>query len=193
MEVAKMTTHRIIVSGFGGQGVMGIGQLLTYAGMFDGYHVSWLPSYGPEMRGGSANCSVIISDEPIGAPNISTATSIIVLNGPSLDKFENSVMKGGSILLNASLINREVKRDDVKVYKMPANELALEFGNPKTMNMIIVGAFNEIHDIVSEDSIKKAVDKLYGKKGEEMLKINYKALEFGMEKGKEIKGEMTNA
>ena len=188
-----MTTHRIIVSGFGGQGVMGIGQLLTYAGMFDGYHVSWLPSYGPEMRGGSANCSVIISDEPIGAPNISTATSIIVLNGPSLDKFENSVMKGGSILLNASLINREVKRDDVKVYKMPANELALEFGNPKTMNMIIVGAFNEIHDIVSEDSIKKAVDKLYGKKGEEMLKINYKALEFGMEKGKEIKGEMTNA
>lgn len=193
MEVAKMTTHRIIVSGFGGQGVMGIGQLLTYAGMFDGYHVSWLPSYGPEMRGGSANCSVIISDEPIGAPNISTATSIIVLNGPSLDKFENSVMKGGSILLNASLINREVERDDVKVYKMPANELALEFGNPKTMNMIIVGAFNEIHDIVSEDAIKKAVEKLYGKKGEEMLKINYKALEFGMEKGKEIKGEMTNA
>lgn len=188
-----MTTHRIIVSGFGGQGVMGIGQLLTYAGMFDGYNVSWLPSYGPEMRGGAANCSVIISDDPIGAPNISTATSAIVLNGPSFDKFENSVMKDGSILINTSLISRETSRDDIKVYKLAANELAMEFGNPKTMNMIIVGAFNEIHKIVSEESIKKAVEKLYGKKGEKMLEINYKALEFGVNKAKEMIGEVTNA
>ena len=86
-----MTTHRIIVSGFGGQGVMGIGQLFAYAGMIDGKHVSWLPSYGPEMRGGSANCAVIVSDEPIGAPNISVADEVIVMNGPSLDKFEGSV------------------------------------------------------------------------------------------------------
>ncbi|MDO5026548.1 MAG: 2-oxoacid:acceptor oxidoreductase family protein [Tissierellia bacterium] len=188
-----MTTHKIIVSGFGGQGVMGIGQLLTYAGLFDGYHVSWLPSYGPEMRGGSANCSVIISEEPIGAPNISTATSAILLNGPSLDKFEDSVAPEGALFLNTSLVTNDPKRSDLAVYKMAANELALEFGNPKTMNMIIVGAFNQLLNVVSEESLKKAVEKLYGKKGEKMLQLNYEALEFGMNKGKEMMGEVTNA
>lgn len=185
-----MTTHRIIVSGFGGQGVMGIGQLLTYAGMIDGLNVSWLPSYGPEMRGGAANCSVIISDQPIGAPNISTADAVIVLNGPSLDKFENSVRPEGTILMNSSLINREPARDDVKIIRLKANNLAEEFGNPKVMNMIIVSAFNAIENVVSDEAIKKAVEKLYGKKGEKMLELNYKALEFGAEKAQEIMKEL---
>lgn len=180
-----MTTHRIIVSGFGGQGVMGIGQLLTYAGMFDGLNVSWLPSYGPEMRGGAANCSVIISDQPIGAPNISTATAAIVLNAPSLDKFENSVKVGGDLFINTSLIDRKTSRKDLKVHNIAANDLAMEFGNPKVMNMIIVAVFNEICKIVTNDSLKKAVEKLYGKKGEDMLKVNYEALEFGAQKARE--------
>ena len=179
-----MTTHRIIVSGFGGQGVMGIGQLLTYAGMFDGLNVSWLPSYGPEMRGGAANCSVIISDEPIGAPNISTSTAAIVLNGPSLDKFEKTVKKGGDLFINTSLIDRESIRDDVNIHKMAANDAAMEFGNPKVMNMIIIGGFNEIMKVVSQESLEKAVEKLYGKKGEKMLEMNYKALKFGAEKAR---------
>lgn len=193
MEVVKMTTHRIIVSGFGGQGVMGIGQMLTYAGMMDGHHVSWLPSYGPEMRGGAANCSVIISDEPIGAPNISTATTVIALNGPSYDKFEDAVMENGEIFINSSLINREAKRDDLKVYKLKANDWAIEFGNPKAMNVMIFGIFNTIHKVVSEDAMKQAVEKIYGRKGEEMLQVNFKALEFGANKAKEIMGENANA
>lgn len=177
-----MTTHRIIVSGFGGQGVMGIGQLFAYAGMIDGKHVSWLPSYGPEMRGGSANCAVIVSDEPIGAPNISVADEVIVMNGPSLDKFEGSVKKDGVLFINTSLISRESKRDDVKIVKFPANDLAAEYGNVKTMNMIVVGAFNEVAKVCSKEAIEKAVEKLYGKKRPEMLEVNFNAIKFGAEK-----------
>lgn len=176
-----MTTHRIIVSGFGGQGVMGIGQLLTYAGMFDGLNVSWLPSYGPEMRGGAANCSVILSDEPIGAPNISTSTAAIVLNRPSLDKFEKTLKEGGDLFVNTSLINTKPERTDINVHNIAANELAQEFGSPKVMNMIIIGAFNEVMKVVSHESLKKAVEKLYGKKGEKILKMDYEALKFGGE------------
>lgn len=131
-----MATNRVIVSGFGGQGVMGIGQLLTYAGMFDDKHVSWLPSYGPAMRGGAANCSVIISDEPIGAPNISTADAAIVMNEPSLDKFESYVAPGGHIFINSSLVNKDTSRKDITSHHLPVNDLTAEYGNPRVLNMI---------------------------------------------------------
>ena len=177
-----MTTHKIIVSGFGGQGIMGIGQLLAYAGMFDNKHVSWLPSYGPEMRGGVANCSVIISDEPIGAPNISVATEVIVMNNPSLDKFQYYLEKDGTIFVNSSIVTKEAERSDINVLKVPASDLALEFGNPIVMNMITIGAFNKACQVVSDESLVKAIEKLYGKKGEDVIATNKKALDFGASK-----------
>lgn len=181
-----MTTHKIIVSGFGGQGVMGIGQMLTYAGMYDNKEVSWLPSYGPEMRGGAANCSVILSDEPIGAPNIAEATSVIVMNEPSLDKFESYVEKDGELFINSSLIPRGAERDDIKEFLLPVNDLVKEYGNPRALNMIMIGAFNEVTKVVSQDSLEKAVAELYGKKRPEMIEVNLKAMKFGAEKVKEI-------
>ncbi|MDO5301551.1 MAG: 2-oxoacid:acceptor oxidoreductase family protein [Tissierellia bacterium] len=177
-----MTIEKIIVSGFGGQGVMGIGQLLTYAGMFDNKEVSWLPSYGPEMRGGAANCSVIISDDPIGAPNISSADHVIVMNEPSLDKFESYVKPGGHLFINSSLIKKPASRDDIHVHYFPVNELVAEFGNPRALNMIMVGGFNEVSETVTKESLEKAVEALYGKKKPEMLETNYKAMKFGGEK-----------
>lgn len=181
-----MTTHKIIVSGFGGQGVMGIGQLLTYAGMFDGKEVSWLPSYGPEMRGGAANCSVILSDDPVGAPNITKAQNVIVMNEPSLDKFESYVEEGGNIFINETLIPRDTNRDDINSYLLPVNDLTKEYGNPRALNMIMVGAFNEVAKVVSQESLEKAVQELYGKKKPEMLEMNLNALHFGAEKIKEL-------
>ena len=112
-----MATEKVIMAGFGGQGVMSAGQLLTYAGMLEDKQVSWLPSYGPEMRGGAANCAVIISDSPVGSPIITNdATSAIIMNVPSLDKFENSVVEDGVLIINSSLVGRKVYRDDIRVY-----------------------------------------------------------------------------
>lgn len=181
-----METKKIIVSGFGGQGVMGIGQLLTYAGLSDDKQVSWLPSYGPEMRGGAANCSVIISDDPIGAPNISQATDVIVMNEPSLDRFESYVKPGGNLFINSSLIKKKSSRTDINVHYVPVNDLTIEFGNPKAQNMIMVGAYNAVAKAVSDNALEKAVSQLYGKKKPEMLATNLKALNFGAEKIKEL-------
>ena len=139
-----MATERVICAGFGGQGVMSMGQLLTYAGMLEEKEVSWLPSYGPEMRGGTANCSVTISDMPVGSPVITDdATCAIVMNLPSLDKFENDVVAGGKVLVNSSLIEKKVQTTDVDAYYIPANEIALELGNPRVANMIMLGAYLE--------------------------------------------------
>ena len=132
-----MSTARVICAGFGGQGVMSMGQLLTYAGMLEEKEVSWLPSYGPEMRGGTANCSVTISDMPVGSPVITDdATCAIVMNLPSLDKFENDVVAGGKVLVNSSLIEKKVQRTDVDAYYIPANEIALELGNPRVARVV---------------------------------------------------------
>lgn len=181
-----MTTHRILVSGFGGQGVMGIGQLLTYAGMFEGKEVSWLPSYGPEMRGGAANCSVILSDEPVGAPNISKAQNVIVMNEPSLDKFESYVEEGGNLFINSTLVSRDTTRTDINSFMLPVNKLTEEYGNARALNMIMVGAFNEVAKVVSDESVAAAVKELYGKKRPELLEMNLNAVKFGAEKIKEI-------
>ncbi|QEK13147.1 2-oxoacid:ferredoxin oxidoreductase subunit gamma [Crassaminicella thermophila] len=174
-----MATQEIICAGFGGQGVMSMGQLLTYAGMIEGKNVSWLPSYGPEMRGGTANCSVIVSDTPIGSPIVIDATSAIVMNLPSLLKFEKSLVKDGLLLINSSLIDQKTSRDDVKAYYVPANEIANELGNGKVANMVMLGAFLEITKVVEIDSILAALKKVFGPAKEHLLPLNKEALEKG--------------
>lgn len=172
-----MSTARVICAGFGGQGVMSMGQLLTYAGMLEGKEVSWLPSYGPEMRGGTANCAVTVSDKPVGSPLISNdATCAIAMNLPSLDKFENDVMPGGKILINSSLIERKVERDDVEAYYINANELANELGNPKVANMIMLGAYLELTKTVDVESVLEAFKKVFGPSKEKFVPLNKEAL-----------------
>ncbi|GAA0700782.1 2-oxoacid:acceptor oxidoreductase family protein [Paraclostridium ghonii] len=177
-----MATERVICAGFGGQGVMSMGQLLTYAGMLESKEVSWLPSYGPEMRGGTANCSVTISDTPVGSPVITDdATCAIVMNLPSLDKFEKDVVPGGKILVNNSLIEKKVERTDLKAYYIPANELASELGNPRIANMIMLGAYLELNKCVEVDSVLEAFKKVFGPSKEKFVPLNKEALIKGAE------------
>ena len=133
--------ERNIFAGFGGQGVLLMGQLLAAAGMKEGKNTSWIPSYGPEMRGGTANCSVMLSEQEIDSPLVTRPTSLIVMNRPSLEKFEDSVVPGGSIFVNSSMIDIKVKRTDVNAYYVPCTEIATELGNPKVSNMIMLGAY----------------------------------------------------
>lgn len=158
-------THEIILAGFGGQGVMVMGQLLAYAGMLEGSYVSWIPSYGPEMRGGTANCSVIISEEPVGSPIVGEATAVVAMNLPSFEKFESSLSPGGVMLINSSLIDRESKRDDIRVYKVPANDIANDLGNARMANMVALGALNAaLGNVVDPSRIMEAFKKIFAKK-----------------------------
>ena len=175
-----MSTARVICAGFGGQGVMSMGQLLTYAGMLEGKEVSWLPSYGPEMRGGTANCAVTVSDNPVGSPLITgDATCAIVMNLPSLEKFEQEVKPGGKILVNSSLIEKKVQRDDVEVHYIPANDIAAELGNPRVANMIMLGAYLKTDSTVEIDSVLEAFKKVFGPSKEKFVPLNKAALEKG--------------
>lgn len=173
--------ERIIIAGFGGQGVMAMGQLLTYSGMLEDKSVSWLPSYGPEMRGGTANCNVIISTEPVGSPVVVEATTAIVLNKPSMDKFEGSLIPGGKLFVNSSLIERKSVRDDLDVYYIPANEIANQLGNLRVANMVMLGAYLEVVHAVSIDSIESAFPKVFGESKMHLLPINKEALVRGAE------------
>lgn len=173
--------ERVIMAGFGGQGVMSIGQLLTYAGMIENKNVSWLPSYGPEMRGGTANCNVMVSDTNIGSPIVTEATAAIVMNRPSLDKFEKDIVKDGNLLINSSLIDREVERDDLKAYYIPANEIANELGNSRVANMVMLGAYLELTNAVKIESILEAFKKVFGESKSHLIPINKEALEKGAE------------
>lgn len=175
-----MSTARVICAGFGGQGVMSMGQLLTYAGMLEGKEVSWLPSYGPEMRGGTANCAVTVSDSPVGSPLITgDATCAIVMNLPSLEKFEQEVKPGGKILVNSSLIEKKVQRDDVEVHYIAANDIAAELGNPRVANMIMLGAYLKADSTVEIDSVLEAFKKVFGPSKEKFVPLNKAALEKG--------------
>ncbi|NLY45529.1 MAG: 2-oxoacid:ferredoxin oxidoreductase subunit gamma [Tissierella sp.] len=173
--------ERIIAAGFGGQGVMALGQMLTYAGMVEDKRVSWVPSYGPEMRGGTANCNVIISDDLIGSPVVIEATTALVLNKPSLDKFEHSVVPGGKLFINSSLISTKSTREDIDVYYVPANDIANEIGNNRVANMVMLGAYLEATKMVGMDSIEKAFYKVFGENKAHLLPINKEALEKGAE------------
>lgn len=175
-----MLREKIICAGFGGQGVMSMGQMLTYAGMIEDKQVSWLPSYGPEMRGGTANCNVIVSDSLIGSPIIvDDATCAIVMNLPSLDKFEADLEPQGKLLINSSLIDKKASRDDVKAFYIPANEIAIELGNDKIANMVMLGAYIELTKAVSFEALHKALQKVFGERKAHLIDINKQALERG--------------
>lgn len=175
-----MFNEKILCAGFGGQGVMSMGQLLAYAGMIEDKHVTWMPSYGPEMRGGTAYCSVMVSDTPVGSPIINDdATCVIVMNQPSLVKFEHAVAAGGILLVNSSLIETEVTRKDITAYSIPALDLATECGNGQAANMIMLGAYLAITQVLLMANVIEAFKKVFGKKAEKLLPVNKKALEKG--------------
>lgn len=182
-----MVNEKIICAGFGGQGVMSMGQLITYSGMLEGKEVSWLPSYGPEMRGGTANCNVMVSDKMIGSPIITNdATCAIVMNLPSLDKFEADVIEGGLVLVNSSLIEKKVSRSDVKAIYIPANEAAVELGNARVANMIMLGAYIELNAPVKLETVKETLKKLFASKAN-LIPVNEKALDKGAELARQFK------
>jgi 2-oxoglutarate ferredoxin oxidoreductase subunit gamma len=141
--------EKVIMAGFGGQGVMSIGKMLTYAGMTESKEVSWLPSYGPEMRGGTANCHVIVSDNEVASPVVNDATAALILNKPSLHKFEKCVQKNGFLIINSSLIDVKSSRDDVHSYYIPANDIAMELGNVRIANMVMLGAYIDLTNVPS--------------------------------------------
>ena len=177
-------TQQFIFAGFGGQGMLLIGKFLAMACMLDGKHVSWLPSYGPEMRGGTANCSVTVSDEPIGSPLVDMADCIVAMNRPSLDKFENKVKPGGVLVINSSIIDRKAVRDDIQVVYCDANRIAEEVGNPKGANVAILGALMAKAPVVSEDKMSDAIRIELGERKAKFLPGNMKAYEAGMNDAK---------
>lgn len=174
-----MSTKQMLLSGFGGQGILFAGKFLAYKGLTDGKQVSWLPSYGPEMRGGTASCSVIISDDAVGSPIISNPDILVAMNLPSLDKFENSVVPGGIILADSTLIERKVMRDDVTVYYVPATRLASENNFPTLANMILIGKLLQSMGDFDIDVMKASLAKVIPPKRAEMLDVNLKALQLG--------------
>lgn len=175
-----MLNERILCAGFGGQGVMSVGQLLAYAGMVENKHVTWIPSYGPEMRGGTAYCNVVISDREVGSPIVTTnASCAMIMNLPSLLKFEKSVRPGGNILINSSLINRKTTRSDVNDYYIPADELANLCGNRQAANIIMLGAYIGLVEPVHYDTILEVLPKVFGERPEQFTTLSRDALLVG--------------
>lgn len=174
--------EQIIISGFGGQGALFAGQLLTYAGLEEGRHVAWLPSYGPEMRGGTARCTVTVSDEPIGSPITDTPSAVIALNPPSLEMFQRRVIAGGLLIVNSSIAQEEVQRDDITCLRIAANDIARdEIGNERMANMVLLGALVRAIGVVTLDSVMKALKKNLPKRRHHLLEPNREALQRGWE------------
>jgi 2-oxoglutarate ferredoxin oxidoreductase subunit gamma len=170
------------MAGFGGQGILLIGKMLAYAGMNEGKEVSWIPSYGPEMRGGTCNCTVVISDRPVGSPVIQSPRAVLAMNLPSLDKFEHDIKKGGVLLVNSSLIKRKPERDDITVIMVPANDIATELGSPRSANMVALGAYIGATDAVSMEEVEELVRQTFAAKPN-LVEINLEALRRGHEIG----------
>ena len=177
-------TKEFIFAGFGGQGMLLIGKFMAMACMLDGKHVSWLPSYGPEMRGGTANCSVIVSDEDVASPLVDMADCIVAMNLPSLDKFESHVKPGGTLVINSSLIERKCERTDIKVVYCDAVRLSESVGHPKGANVATLGALLQNEPVVSVDMMVEAMRIELGERKAKFLEANKKALIAGMEAGK---------
>ena len=174
-----MRHQETIFAGFGGQGVLFAGQLLAYAGMSEGLHVTWIPSYGPEMRGGTANCTVILSEEEIGAPVISHPLSAVVFNVPSLAKYEPLVRPDGLLVVNTSLIAAQSAREDIRVLYIPASDIATVLGNIRIANMVLLGAYIAATDIVSLDAAKAQLDEHLSDRQRKWLQPNMQALDRG--------------
>ena len=173
--------EQCIFAGFGGQGMLLIGKFLAEAGMESGKHVSWLPSYGPEMRGGTANCSVVVSDRPVASPLINVADTVLAMNKPSLLKFQSDVKPGGLLLINSSIIDIKTDRDDVDAVYVPCNEIAESIGNLKGPNVVFLGAYiAKKPDVISKEAVINAMRVELGEKKAKFLDGNIKALEAGM-------------
>ncbi|OWZ83995.1 2-oxoacid:acceptor oxidoreductase family protein [Natranaerobius trueperi] len=174
--------QEVIMAGFGGQGVMSMGQLLTYAGMIEGKAVSWMPSYGPEMRGGTANCTVVITEEEqVGSPVVSNPDTVIAMNYPSVEKFRDAIKEGGALLYNSSLIEEEVSADHADVYAVPANKIANDLGNSRIANMVMLGAFLELSGVVTIDNVLESLKKVLPERRHNLIPLNEEALRKGAE------------
>jgi 2-oxoglutarate ferredoxin oxidoreductase subunit gamma len=173
--------EEIIVSGFGGQGALFAGQLLTYTGMDEGWHVTWIPSYGPEMRGGIAHCIVILSDVEIGSPVIREPSICLVMNPPSMDKYEPLVKPGGLLVANTTLIRTRSERTDIDVVYIPANELAAELGNEKMANVVLLGAMLGKREILPIESVKRTMDLHIPQRRKQIIEPNKRALDRGVQ------------
>ena len=174
-------THELLAGGFGGQGVLSMGMTLSYAAMIEGKETSWMPSYGPEMRGGTANCIVIVSDKKISSPIISTFDTVVALNQPSLDKFERSVRPRGLLLYDSTNIILPPTRTDIHLLSVPASAEAMRMQNSRIMNMIMLGAFVGQTRVVSIESIMQALKKVLPERYHHLLPLNEQALKRGME------------
>lgn len=174
-------TEEIIIAGFGGQGVLSMGKILAYSGIMQDKEVSWMPSYGPEMRGGTANVTVIISDERISSPILTKFDTAIILNQQSMDKFESMVKPGGLLIYDGNGITRHPERKDIEVYRIDANEEAGKMGLKKVFNMIVLGGFLKIHPIVAMENVRKGLVKSLPERYHHLIPDNEKAIERGME------------
>lgn len=172
-------TREYLFAGFGGQGLLFSGKVLAYKALIEGKHVSWIPSYGPEMRGGTANCSVIVSDDPIGAPLISHPDVLVAMNLPSLDKYEPTVKPGGIIIVDSTLIERKVTRTDVDVYYVSASKMANDMGAPTLANMVLAGKLLDIVKEYDEEDVSKALGKCISARHADLLDLNFKAMDLG--------------
>ncbi|MDR0919765.1 MAG: 2-oxoacid:acceptor oxidoreductase family protein [Oscillospiraceae bacterium] len=171
--------QEIILAGFGGQGVLFAGKVLSYCGLIDNKYVSWLPSYGPEMRGGTANCSVVISDEPVGSPLVVEPNLLVVLNGPSYDKFIDTVVPGGKVFIDTTLVDQKVTRSDIEAYYIPATQLEYDNNLAKGANIILLGKIFKETGLFSDETIKKAFEKCVPPSKPQLLENNMKAIEIG--------------
>jgi len=169
----------VIMSGFGGQGVISGGVLLAYSGMVDGKFVTFFPAYGAEMRGGTANCSVVISSDEVASPVVALPDSLLVMNEPSLTRFESTVRPGGVLFLNTSLVASRSKRTDIKTFEVPANEIAEKLGNIKCANMVMIGAFAKNSGAISIEALKKSLPKVYPRANQKIIDMNSNALQEG--------------
>ena len=174
-----MKTTEILIAGFGGQGILFSGKFIAYKGLLEDLQVSWLPSYGPEMRGGTANCNVILSETPVGSPIITAPDVLIAMNLPSLEKYVDTVVSGGQIYVDSSLIDAKVERDDVEVFYIPATQMAKDEGIGSLANMVIVGHLLENHPELSFEGTAEVVEKLVPAKKEALKELNMKALSLG--------------
>ncbi len=169
----------ILIAGFGGQGILFSGKFLAYEGLIDGKEVSWLPSYGPEMRGGTANCSIILSDNKIGSPIVDKPDVLIAMNAPSFDKYINEIKPGGMVFVDSSLIEQKSERDDVEAYYIPATKMAADEGLTGLANMIILGLVIKKTGIMPDENIEKAMRKVVSAKKEKLFDLNMKAVQLG--------------
>lgn len=174
-------TNEIIIAGFGGQGILFAGKILAYGGMIAEKEVSWLPSYGPEMRGGTANCNVIISDEPVSSPVSPNPDVVIVMNKPSLDKFEDTVKKDGKVFIDSTLIDRKVKRNDLNCYYIPATQIANDIGAPKLANMVMLGKVIKEAGVLPLEIVLSAIEKSVPPSKKQLIEVNNNAIMKGYE------------